>query len=319
MGALNLFGLLMSGLGKLGAKGAADVARFFRGTWSVTVGNAIQGIFGTTIQSYYGPYITHVMDSEALGIAGFFGKYMNDPISNSPWKSLLFGIDGYVTWIYGANITCNYGGPVAVIQRATALSKTGQVFKYASSDPKDLTSQKTAKPLSWSLKDYTAEGDKPKSDDIEATAAADGATLKAINILSIVLNLTVAILELTVKFGYSSYDPKKDANRLQSYDPSADDSNLSSDSPVPDIIDVVIALLVPRLMNIIYGIEKAGWNESFAATCLKQAGDFFKDVASAIAYPFSYAGAKLGEGAQSTQDAIKTLEQMIGILTPMAM
>jgi len=253
--------------GKEGNTKAAALARYFRGTWTVTVGSTVTGSYGTTLQSYYGPYITHVMDTSFGGITGFLGNYLNDA---SPFLSGLMGISGYVTWIYGPNITVNYGGPLATITRAASFTKTAQT-----ADKKDV-------PLGlWGdgsglVPDFTPAGKNPQGPEALAINAADQSLVTVINILSLVLNITVATLELAVKFAYSNYDPKLD--QMSAYDPSKDSSPTGG-----DIMDQIVVQLAPRIMGVIYSMEKAGSLESWWMAAKKPVVDFF--VAWAAAQP----------------------------------
>jgi hypothetical protein len=284
--------------GKLGNTKAAALARYFRGTWTVTVGTTLTGSYGTTQQSYYGPYITHVVDTRFGGIAGFLGNYLNDV---SPFMGLLTGISGYVTWVYGPNITVNYGGPVATVTRAASFSKTAQT-----ADKKDV-------PLGlWGegtglIADFTPAGKDPKGADAKAINEADQAIVTVVNILSLILNLTVAALELAVKFAYSDYDPKLD--HMSGYDPSKDNSPTGG-----DVMDFIVTQLPPRLMGVIYAMEKAGSLESWWMAAKKPVVDFFDDVINGIDYASTYIGAKMKELQQGIEDVGEAIAALIKIL-----
>jgi hypothetical protein len=260
------------------------IASKFRGTFAVTCGDAISGIFGTTIQSYYGPYITHVVDARWGGLGGLVGAYLNE---SSALLGLL-GVNGYVTWVYGPNITVNYGGPVSVIQRAAVLNKTAT----KPTEPKDPIPLDVLK----SPPDFAPTGEKTTSgDDI---AAADRDTLNMVHFLSLVLNLTVATLELTVKFKYTDFDPTKDNQPVSAKH-----------------IDTAISLLVPSMMGMIYGIEKAGGVESWGSAVAKNAKDIVEDVVKVVTYPFTkHQKAKTKEAAQATTDAVGLIALLIDSL-----
>jgi hypothetical protein len=238
------------------------------------------------------------VDTRFGGIAGFLGNYLNDV---SPFMGLLTGISGYVTWIYGPNITVNYGGPVATITRAPSFTKTAQT-----ADKKDI-------PLGlWGpdtdlVQDYVPAGKDPKGPEALAIKAADEALLKGVNILSLILNLTVAALELAVKFAYSNYDPK--LQELTGYDASADNSPTGG-----DIMDFIVTQLPPRIMGWIYALEKAGSWHSWWMAVKKVVVDFFKAVVSGVEYAGSYISAKMKEVEQGIKDVTHGIEQMIAIL-----
>jgi hypothetical protein len=286
--------------GELGSTKAYALARYFRGTWTVTVGTTITGSYGTTQQSYYGPYITHVVDTRIAGLLGFLGNYVND---TSPFMGLLTGISGYVTWIYGPNITVNYGGPVATVTRATSFTKTAQT-----ADKKDMPLGLWGKDTDL---DYTPAGNDPKGPDAAAIKEADKALVEVVNILSLVLNLTVAALELAVKFGYSNYDPKLD--QMSGYDPSQDNSPTGG-----DVMDFIVTQLPPRIMGVIYAMEKAGSLESWWMAVKKPVVDFFKAVLSGIEYAASYVLAKMKEVQQGIEDVINAVVLVIKILAALS-
>jgi hypothetical protein len=285
--------------GELGNTKAYALARYFRGTWTVTVGTTLTGSYGTTQQSYYGPYITHVVDTSFGGIAGFLGNYLND---SSPFMGLLTGISGYVTWIYGPNITVNYGGPLVTITRAGSFTKTAQTV-----DKKDVPLGLWGKDTGL-IVDFTPAGKDPKGPEAEAIRDADQALVEVVNILSLVLNLTVAALELAVKFGYSNYDPQLD--QMSGYDPSKDNSPTGG-----DIMDFIVTQLPPRIMGVIYAMEKAGSLESWWMAVKKPVVEFFAAIASGISYADSYIGAKMDKVQKWLDDVGEVIAMMIKILS----
>jgi hypothetical protein len=282
MGVFGLVSLIGSHVG------SDDTQKLFKGQWDVTLGSFVQGIYGTTIQSYYGAYITHVVDGSVMGLGGLVGDYLND--SNPLFGA--FGISGYVTWIFGPNITVNYGGPVAVIQRAPSITKTGKT------PPKNKDDPGTPIPLPSmpAMIGYKPSGEPTTSgDDI---AAADESTLTAVTLLSLMMNLMIASGELAVKFKYSDYDPAKD------------------NQPVGGtIVDTFASLIVPAMMGVIYNIEKAGGYESWTKAAGKQAKDIYEEVGKCITHPITYVKSKMNEGGQSTEDTIALLAVLIMTLT----
>jgi hypothetical protein len=284
--------------GKLGNTKAYALARYFRGTWTVTVGTTLTGSFGTTQQSYYGPYITHVIDTRFGGIAGFLGNYVNDA---SPFMNLLTGISGYVTWIYGPNITVNYGGPVGQITRATSFTKTAQTAKKEDV-PLGLWGEGTDLDPFWK-----PAGEDPKGEQAKALLAADKVVVKWVNVLSLILNLTVASLELAVKFGYSNYDPQ--LKELSGYDPSADNSPTGG-----DVMDFIVTQLPPRIMGVIYSMEKAGSFESWWMAVKKPVVDFYEAWVAAQPSADSYRQVLEAKVEQGTDDAIQAAASETSIL-----
>jgi hypothetical protein len=261
--------------------------KYFKGTFGVTIGDAISGNYGTTLQSYFGPYITHCVDTRWLGLAGFLGRYLNDL---DPFMGMVAGIGGYVTWVYGPNITVNYGGPAGTISRAKSFTKTAY------------TAEKTGIPLGlWGSETDLVpapKGQPPKGVEADEIATADKKVLLAVNLLSMLLNYTVAALELAAKFKYSSFDPNDKHITLP--DPSEDNYPLGG-------IDFVLGKIPSRIMGVIYCLELAGSWSTWGENWVKGAKDFFKDLVSPVTVPAKYLEAKLEKAGMNTEDAISTL------------
>jgi hypothetical protein len=322
MGVFDWIGTGNTALQTLGIEDKnSKFSKYFKGSWSVTVGTAIQGNFGTTVQSYYGPYITHVVDTSFGGVGFLAGQYLNEifPIpvgthnqfDSNVLGSLVFGISGYITWVYGPNITASYGGPTGTITRAKSFEKTA----YAQAPTK------TGLPLGLSGKgtDLTPAGAPPDGVDAVTMANADKKVLLVVNLLSLVLNITVAVTELVVKFAYSSFhsaDPNDptDNETIEQPNPSEDNYPLTG-------IDFGITLLATRMMAIIYATETAGSFETWAAASAKKAKDQAADIAAIIGIspgtpemmPW-FVKAKTQEGLHMTEDSLDSLMVLIAVL-----
>jgi hypothetical protein len=292
-------------------------AKKFMGSWSVTIGTVITGNYGTTLQSYYGPYITHVVDTGMLGLGYWAGQYLNElglptfiapegtfsQFGNNFLASLLGGIGGFVTWVYGPNITVNYGGPAGTITRAKMFKKTAYTSEKG----------KFGIPLGLVGKDIklTPAGAPPEGVLATEMATADKKILEAVNLLSILLNYTVAILELTAKFAYSSFhsaDPKDptDNDTLEQHDPSEDDYPLSA-------IDFVVGALPPRIMAMIYTIETAGSFEFWGTATASKLKAFVERITNALHVSpdptswFAYSQATAEQCKKSSMDSIEAV------------
>jgi hypothetical protein len=291
MSALNWIGTGAGLLGKITDDKAAAAlkkfSRYFQGTFGVTIGNAIAGNFGTTLQSYYGPYITHCVDTKWMGAAGFLGNFLN--ASNAFESSLVSGVGGYVTWVYGPNITVNYGGPAGTVYRCKKFEKTAS-YLGPWGDAED--------PL-----DYIPhpKGEKPKGPEAEVISDADKAMAKVVTALSVVLNLMVAILEVAAKFTYTNYDSSPNLP-----DPSDNNYPLGG-------INLALGFVPPRLMGLIYAIERAGSLETFGSAWVKCAKDFLIDVVTLMGAAKDEK-AKLQSASWSAEDAIAMILAAITVL-----
>jgi hypothetical protein len=202
----------------------------------------------------------------------------------------------------------NYGGPVATVTRAASFTKTAQT-----ADKKDV-------PLGlWGegsdlAADFTPAGKDPKGPEALAINEADKALVEVVNILSLVLNLTVAALELAVKFAYSNYDPKLD--QMSAYDPSKDSSPTGG-----DVMDFIVTQLPPRIMGVIYSMEKSGNLESWWMAVKKPVVDFYIAWVNAQPSPESYRevlGARVQQGTEDVAQAAALQTNILAALLKLA-
>jgi hypothetical protein len=309
-------------IGDVASLGPKDnkFAKYFTGSWSVTIGTAIQGNYGTTLQSYFGPYITHVVDT-SLGVGFLVGKYVNELAVGWPFPegtfsqfggnvvgSLFTGIGGYVTWVYGPNITVNYGGPVGTITRAKSFTKTAYTAD-AQGIPLGLIGKGT---------DLKPAGAAPKGIDAETMASGDKKILEAINLLSAVLNYTIAILELTVKFAYSSFTTS------ETTDPNTNEiieqPNPSEDNYPLGKIDFILGQLPPRIMAFIYSIDTVGSFEFWGTANANKVKAFMKKITDFLHISpgpkswLAYSQATANECLQSSVDSIEALVVVVAAL-----
>jgi hypothetical protein len=317
MGVFDWIGMGESILGPKNSK----IDKELSGSWSVTIGTAIQGNYGTTLQSYYGPYITHCVDTSWLGLGFLANRFLNElapgwPIPEGTFSqfggnvlgSLFSGIGGYVTWVYGPNITATYGGPTGTITRAKSFTKTA----YPSDPlPLGLLLGKKEKALP-----PAPAGSSPNGVDAVALANKDKKVLLMVNLLSWVLNLTIAALELAVKFEYSSYHPNPDPdqnNILEQPNPSEDNYPLGG-------INFILGAVPPRIMAFIYTVETAGSFEFWGPSSAKKAKDHAKDVLGVVGISpgtpemLPYSEAKTKHAVKMTQDSIDALVLLIAAL-----
>jgi hypothetical protein len=80
------------------------------------------------------------------------------------------------------------------------------------------------------------------------------------------------------------------------------------------VMDFIVTQVPPRLMGIIYSMEKAGTLGSWWMAAKKPVVDFLKAVTGAIAYPVNYVEAKTKEATQGLEDVIKALALAIETL-----
>jgi hypothetical protein len=281
--------------------GSEKFAKHFKGSWGVTIGTAISGNYGSTMESYYGPYITHVVDTPIFNLAFLAGRYFNplDPFSGT----VLGGMGGCVTWVYGPNTAVTYGGPYSEVTRAKIFSKTA----YTAETPEV---PKAGIPLGlWGPGTDlipAPKGNPPKGLEAFEIATADKKTLLVVNLLSVLLNVTVATLELAAKFKYSSFNPD-DKNKLEQPDPTEDDYPLGG-------INFILSFLPTRIMGLIYTLELAGSLEAWGKAWVKAAKDFFNDVKDKVTYLPKLLVALLEKAGMTTADAIATLVFAVWLL-----
>src|SRR5688572_26371517 len=99
---------------------AADQAldEGFTGSFDVTIGDVVYGVFGAEYDEFFGPYCMLVVDLEDMLLSNTLAKML--PVTSA----LLAGVGGNANFIYGTYTNANYVGPAITIQRAQSITKT---------------------------------------------------------------------------------------------------------------------------------------------------------------------------------------------------
>ena len=145
------------------------------GSFNVTIGDALNGIFGAQHNHIFGSYVNLICDPEDM-LLGQLDKCL--PVVSA----LLGGIGGNTVFTYGSSTAATYVGPAYTIQRAPSVNKTSNYV---------LPHVKASGPAS-------AAG-VPPVDPI------DTAMLAAVAALSVLIICVPAALELTIRFKYPKY------------------------------------------------------------------------------------------------------------------
>jgi len=161
---MSLFDWVEGGLAAYGVELPA-----YKGSYSSTMGDVLSTYFGARHSHIFGADIKLLCDPEDM----LLGKLADAlPV----FTSLLAGVGGNCTFVYGSNIAATYVGPKVNIQRAPNAGKTSK-YRLA----------------------------RMGADDEAGADEIDYATSKAVAALSILICATAASLELAMHFAYPSF------------------------------------------------------------------------------------------------------------------
>lgn len=102
--------------------------KWFKGSVSSTVGDALFGFFGARHTHIFGPDIKLVCDPEDMLVGSFLEEAL--PLLSA----LMSGIGGNANFVYGGNTSATYVGPKVDICRAEAVSRTSPSMKAVIGD-----------------------------------------------------------------------------------------------------------------------------------------------------------------------------------------
>lgn len=160
---MSLFDWVDLGLDAGGVKGLDKV---WKGSYEVTIGDAVEGWYGSYNGHYFGPYLNLVCDVEDMTL-GQLGSVL--PVL----YPLLAGMGGQGTFVYGSNTQATYVGPLVDIRRGDHIIKvSSKIFGVTSAE------------------------------DEEDPDALDKVTAVAVIALSTLLCLTSAAFDMAMRFGY---------------------------------------------------------------------------------------------------------------------
>lgn len=194
----------------------------FKGSFSVTLGDAVAGVFGARHAHIFGPDVRLVCDIE------------NMIMSKIPLHSLAGlaeGIGGGAAFIYGQNTTATYVGPAVTLRRGPSWTKAAASFFPKALDPADPFN---GFPLMG--------GNPPVGVTAEEQYAMDNNLAKLVLATSAILCLVTAGLELAIRFKYPTF------NSSTNEDPSS----------TAQLLYDLTYTLCSRLMELIVLMEQAG-------------------------------------------------------------
>ena len=133
----------------------------FKGSCTITVGDVLNGTFGSVQSHVFGGNVDLVFDPEDM---------FADHVIGGKAAALLSGSGGNVLWVYGSSVSATYVGPKIDIHRAESISRTAP-----------------------NLKKIASEKVKPgQSDEI------DDATARAVKVFSVLICTVAATFDLAV-------------------------------------------------------------------------------------------------------------------------
>lgn len=205
----------------------------FKGSCSVTVGDALSGYFGARHTHIFGPEIKMVCDLEDMTL-GQLDECI--PLVSA----LALGVGGNVTWVYGSNTTATYVGPKMEIRRAKSITKTSKhVVARVGPDP-----------------DESEESDESESQE---PAPIDKATCAAVTVLSVLLAGVSAALELAIHFQYNEMQSTKDNDDLSE---EQKEQKCEGYEETIENLKIISYTVSGRLMALLKTIEhKGSWSE----------------------------------------------------------
>lgn len=155
----------------------------FNGSFAVTIGNMVQGIYGSRHVDIFGTDARLVCDIEDMLLS---------LIPLPTLRALVEGVGGSAAFIYGQNATATYKGPAITIRRGDSWTKAGNSF---------FPSAGAVGPLMGGLPTVPPVGHAAMTQyEMDRNLAILVATMSAI------LCLVTAGLELAVRFKYPTFN-----------------------------------------------------------------------------------------------------------------
>jgi hypothetical protein len=201
-------------------------ADWWKGSFSVTMGDALLGTFGSYNSHTFGSQITLVADPEEI----LFGKIAEAiPLVSA----LVGGIGGSTTFVYGSTTTATYLGPATEIRRAPSISKT---TKYQ----------------------LPRVGDKMTGAGDGATDPIDMALCVAVGALSALIVLVPAVMELVIRFKYSQYGQPASSSEHSGSGSGEGHGESEGQGRTPEILKTCACMITTRLMGLLKMLETKG-------------------------------------------------------------
>lgn len=247
--------------------GGDDVGNpVFKGTFAVTVGDAIAGIIGQRQTHIFGPEVKMVVDVEDM-LANLVEKI---PVfaAVSPLMAMLTGIGGNANFYYGSNTSVTYVGPKVDIRRAPELKKTAETpFSRAKFiGPSVFEKGDSENPGGWKA---------PSAKELGAKTEIACQTL--VTALSALLAAGTAGIEIAMRVKYSQFgksappeSAKEDATKFK--------KTVEGYGEAPEFLNSLVYNLPTRIMKFIQMIECATLYYDHAAEFYKGSEEELADA-----------------------------------------
>lgn len=221
--------------------GGMEIADFekpaaMKGSFGVTIGDAVAGFFGARYTHIFGSEVKLVCDPEDM-LFGQLEHYL--PLTSA----LLGGIGGQATFVYGSNIGATYWGPKVEIRRAPTHNKCSDYI---------LPHAKFIGPVP-----------NPASGLAKPVDPIDEAMCAAVAVLSVLVCVVPAALELAIRFKYPAYGSS-----------TASPTTLEGYGETPSILKLCAYGITSRLMALLKLLEEKGTWADFAEFWIK-VGEYF--------------------------------------------
>lgn len=249
-----------------------------KGSFSVAIGDVVAGIFGARHTHIFGSEIKLVCDP--LDFA--FGRLEEKVPAVA---ALLNGIGGQATFVYAQNTSATYGGPKVDIRRATNYNKQTDYIIPREGAPPHVS-------------------DPPDPIDVELCIA--------VTVLSVLVNLVPAVLELVVRFKYPSYGATNPSEQTQ--------NTINGYGETPKILNDCAYTITSRLMGFLKEIEGRGNFVQVALSCLdsmkkfvKWIGDLIKGAATRVSKAAEDVAAAASRQFKKIKEQLRQADMSFGV------
>jgi hypothetical protein len=229
----------------------------YKGTFAVTIGDAIAGIIGQRQTHIFGPDIKLVVDVEDM-LANLVEKIPGmAPLS--PMMGALAGIGGNVGCYYGSNISFTYVGPKVDIRRAPEMKKTsGTIFGDAQYDgPTHTLFADTLAKAAAAAGPAGAAAAPPtpgKLAKLKPFVTYENSCKLLVTGLSTILAAATAGIEIAMRVKYSQFgksappgSAKEEADKFK--------ETVEGYGETPELLDSLLYTMPPRIMKFIQIVE----------------------------------------------------------------
>ena len=193
----------------------------YKGSFGVTIGDALTGIVGARNTHIFGEEIKLVCD--VLDLLGMSKLEEAFPI----FSALLNGVGGQTTYVIGSNTNAHYKGPKMAIDRATAINRKNRPIFYGM------------------VEEETESANPPGASEPTPDAIVTEDAVKALLILTSLITLAA---ELAVHFAYPKFGTSN---------PTEEQSEEIEDyGAMPEFVKMIAIIMPTRLMAFIRLLEE---------------------------------------------------------------